>query len=224
VRVVKQASSFDLTDGQRDGLVVWVPAIVGVGLLAGLLLAVLAWTPVAHTSSPTAGRPTARESMPTAGPLIPPSPAAPARLPSAGGRATVAPPRHIRPAPPPASRSAASNAPRTALPADVTGRYRVVDSYRTGFIGEVVITNASGGPRPWSVRLVFGSSVGVMRTFWVESQPQATLRRSGPAYIFTGSVPLAARSSVVLRFQFDWSGSDRKPMSCLTNGLTCAGL
>jgi hypothetical protein len=222
--VVKQASSFDFADGQRDGLVVWVPAIVGVGLLAGLLLAVLAWTPVAGTSSPAARQRTAQATPPSAGPLIPQTPAAPGRLPSAGGRATLAPPRHIRPAPPPASRSAASNAPRTALPADVTGRYRVVDSYRTGFIGEVVISNASSGPRPWSVRLVVGSTVGVMRTFWVESQPQATLRRSGPAYIFTGSVPVAGRSAVVLRFQFDRSGPDPEPVSCLTNGLTCAGL
>jgi Cellulose binding domain len=100
----------------------------------------------------------------------------------------------------------------------------VVDSYPTGFIGEVRISNASGGPRPWTVRLVFGSNVGVMRTFWVESQPQATLRRSGPAYVFTSSVPVAARSSVLLRFQFDRSGSDSPPVSCSTNGLTCTGL
>lgn len=215
--MAREASGFDAADGR---VVIWVPALVGVGLLASLLLTVLALAPAAGTRPLDSRRSAAAVGPLPVGPPILRSAAAPAEQPSPG--TTVSPPRRTGSAHP-SPRPAASIPPRTALPADVTGRYRVVNSYRTGFIAEVVVSNASGGPRPWSVRLEFASTVGVIQTFWVDSQPEPTLRRSGRAYVFAGSVPVAARSSVALRVQFDRSGPDRGLVSCSTNGLTCGG-
>jgi hypothetical protein len=215
-----QASSFNFADRPRGAIVPWIPAMVGVGILAGLMISILVWTP----AGPPASQPAAGPARPPAGPSRPPAGAAPAAPPSAAAGLGIASRPHAPSMPASATRSTAPKAPRKAPPVDVTGRYRVVASYQTEFIGEVLVSNASGRPRDWTVQLAFGSDVGAMRTFWVESQPQATLRRVGASYVFTSAVPVAARSSVVLRVQFDRSGRDNTPVSCSTNGLTCAGL
>jgi hypothetical protein len=214
--VGRQAEGFDFADRPRDALVLWVPTLVGLAILA-VLLGVVVWTPAAGTGV-HGGTDQAAGTGPALSPSRVPSPSS---VPSAH---RTSPRPAVSQSPRSAARSAVSKAPRTVPPADVTGRYRVVASYQTEFIGEVRISNGSSGPRHWTVRLAFGRDVGAMRTFWVESQPQATLRRSGPAYIFSSTAPVAARSTAVLRFQFNRSGRDNKPESCSTNGLTCAGL
>jgi hypothetical protein len=100
----------------------------------------------------------------------------------------------------------------------------VLNSYVDSFIGEVLVSNSSSSPHDWSVRLRFSSNVGNLRTSWVESQPQATLTRSGQTFIWTSTVPVNAGSSVALRFQFDRSGTNSNPVTCTVNGANCSGL
>lgn len=224
----RQAASFDFADSPRDTLV-WVPALVGLGILAGLLLAVVAWLPADSGTPAGTGEPAGIGTPAGAG--TPAATGTPASTgvrgstgPSPTGPTTASPSPPVSPTPGSPTRSAVSNAPRRAPPADVTGRYRVVASFRTEFTGEVLISNGSSGPRHWTVRLEFDSDVGTIRASWVEAQPPPTLRRSGSAYIFTSTAPVATRSAVMLRFQFERSGRDNTPESCSTNGLTCAGL
>lgn len=217
-----QTPGFDFGDGSRGSYLPWIPAIVGLGIVAGLLLAVLLLRPASSTG-PEAGGVTAPAVQPPVAPVL--TSVAPPR--STGAIPRSVSPRPRSPAAPsrtaPATRSAVARAPRTVPPADVTGRYRVVASYQTEFIAEVLVSNAWGSPRHWSVQLRFGSNVGTLRAFWVNGQEQPTMRRSGESYIFTSSIALAARSSAALRLRFDRWGPDIMPEYCTTNGLTCAG-
>jgi hypothetical protein len=108
-------------------------------------------------------------------------------------------------------------------PAEVTGRYRLLDSYGDSFIAEVLIGNVTSGERQWTVQLQFPADVGDLRTSWVEGAPQATLRRSGSTYVWTSTVALAGGSSVPLRFQFNRTGTTNTPSTCVTNGTRCSG-
>ena len=103
----------------------------------------------------------------------------------------------------------------------MTGRYRVVDSFPDGFIGEVLVTNASGADRDWTVRLRFGDAAGELRTSWVESAPQATPGTAGDTFTWSSGVPVAAGSSVALRFHFARTGPDEAPRTCTVNGVAC---
>jgi hypothetical protein len=219
--VVKQASRLDFGDSTRGAYLPWVPAMVGLGIVASLLLALLPLTggdrpraqagdqvppavdqvpaPAVTTSASRAA--SADPSRPSARPRVPASP-----TPAASRAAVATPPR---------------TAPRTAPPADVTGRYRVVASYPTEFIGEVLISNKWGSPRHWTVQLAFGDDVGTMQAFWMDAQPRVSVRRAGEAYVFTSTAPLAARTSAALRMRFERSGQDRPPAACTTNGLAC---
>jgi hypothetical protein len=71
------------------------------------------------------------------------------------------------------------------------------------------------------VRLRFPSTIGPMRTFWVESAPQATLKQEGDVFAFTGSAPVGARASVALRFQFDRKTAVTTPLTCEVGGTAC---
>ncbi|MEJ3742206.1 hypothetical protein WEI85_02740 [Actinomycetes bacterium KLBMP 9797] len=207
----------------------WVPTFFGVTLMIGLLIfsIVISLRP---DSDSTALEPS----------LLPPVDAPPALVePTPPTGTTTAPTSAASPSPSPATAPAAPIRPtptRTSAPAapeekpptsaaprpDLTGRYRVLDSYGDSFIGEVLVTNSSGSGRDWTVRLRFPSNVTGIRTFWIEGAPQGAMRRSGLDYIFTSGVALGARSSVPLRFQFDRSGRGDTPSACSVNGTPCS--
>ncbi|MCA2217341.1 cellulose-binding protein [Jidongwangia harbinensis] len=126
----------------------------------------------------------------------------------------------VRPPSPPPSRG--RPAPTRPPAAPVTGRYRVVQSFADGFIGEVLIVNTTARDRNWTARLAFPGNVGALRTSWVESAPQATLGRDGDAFVWTSGAPVAARSRVALRFHFTRSGSGDRPRQCTVSGSACA--
>ena len=119
--------------------------------------------------------------------------------------------------------TAPTSAARTSRPSvgPVSGRYRVVDSYDDAFIGEVLVTNTSGGNRDWWVELRFPARVEDLITSWVESAPQATLHRSGPAFVWTSRVPVPAGGAVALRFHFSRTGSGDLPSVCTVNEAAC---
>jgi len=199
----------------------WLPTVAGVVILVGLLVfALVSLSPdePRRALPPPAGTPPflAGPNAPTHSPPAPP--------------ATVNAPR--RPSPPtPAPATPATTAPkpdrspeRTAAappPPDLTGRYRTVQTFEGGFIGEVLVTNSASAARTWTVRIRWPSTIGPMRTFWVEGAPQATLKQEGDVFAWTGSVAVGARSSVPLRFQFDRTTSVTTPQTCSVNGTTC---
>ncbi|MFI5894711.1 cellulose binding domain-containing protein [Actinoplanes sp. NPDC051513] len=136
--------------------------------------------------------------------LVPSSPASPsgALTPSRTAPAVIRPPRET-----------------TAAPANVVGKYRVVESYGDSFIGEVLVTNRTSVPQNWVVKITYPGS---LRTSWLESLPQPTLVQRANTFTWTSSVPLAAGSSGQLRFHFDRAGGSDTPDSCTVNGSPCS--
>ncbi|GAA4460511.1 cellulose binding domain-containing protein [Phytohabitans houttuyneae] len=171
-------------------LLPWLPTYAAVALLLGLLVFALV------SLRPPEPR---RDVAP-----VPPPPAA-------------TPPFLAGPAPP----STAPAPPRrTAPPPEVTGRYRVIDTYRDSFIGEVRVANAASRSRTWTVRLRF-SSTDTLRAFWVEGAPKPELARSGDTFTFTGAAPVAAGKAAPLRFHFDRDGPVPTLTACSVNGRGC---
>lgn len=226
----------------------WVVVGAGVGAMIFLFVAATAGLPTAQSADSTPGPilspvwpfvPDAGQSVgngefapgPTAAATAPPLAAPtsdPATPPPATPRPGAGAPAPSAPRPgasaPSAPRTTAVAAPAPAPPqrVDVTGRYRVMESFHDSFIGEVLVTNDGRAARQWTVELRFPGNVGGLRTSWVESAPQATLRRSGERYFWTSSVPVGAGSAVPLRFHFDRSGGGDTPSECRTNGGRCA--
>jgi hypothetical protein len=147
-----------------------------------------------------------------------PAPSGPSATPAAPPASRTAVPVRtgVRPAPPSRARPATVPPPVT-----VTGRYRVVDSFDDGFIGEVLVVNRTDRDRDWTVRLRFPGNVRDLRTSWVESAPQATAGTDGGTFVWASGVPVAAGSSVALRFHFSRSGSGDRPRTCTVNGSAC---
>jgi Cellulose binding domain len=197
----------------------WLPTVAGVVILVGLLVFALVSLRPDRRDRVLPPAPAGTPPF-LAGPSVPDAPTTIAATPEA----TLNSPR--RPSPSPSlSRSRPAGTPERRPPApDLTGRYRTVQTFDGGFIGEVLVTNSSGAGRTWTVRLRFPPTIGPMRTFWVESAPQATLKQDGEVFAFTGSVPVGPRGSVALRFQFDRRTAATTPLTCSVNGTACASL
>jgi hypothetical protein len=195
-------------------LLLWAPTALGV-TVALVIIASVAVTrgsgagPAPRASIDYAWTPPVNDYPSTVATTRPPTPTPPPRatIPplSPTPKRTTARPRTTPPAPPP----------------PVTGRYSVVDAYRGGFIGEVLVTNPSGNPRDWTVRLQFPRGVGRLHTFWVDGAPPPELDRLGEAYVFKGRSPVPARGQLALRVQFERWGRDIDPTACTVNGTAC---
>jgi hypothetical protein len=197
-------------------LLPWLPTVAGVVVLGGLLVFALVSLRPDGRDRPTP--PPAAVTPPfLGGPSVPDAPTTAAAVGTPG--ATLNSPRRPSPSP---SLSRAVETPARRPPAlALTGRYRTVQTFDGGFIGEVLVTNSSSAGRKWTVRLRFPPTIGPMRTFWVESAPQATLTQEGEVFAFTGSVPVGARGTVALRFQFDRQNAVTTPLTCEVNGTAC---
>lgn len=207
----------------------WLPTVAGVVVLAGLLVFTLvamrperkerALPPAPVGTPPFLGGPGVPGSGPA--PTVTASPAAPTVTPTAvpTADATLASPR--RPTTSPSGSRVAESPERRPPTPDLTGRYRTVQVFDGGFIGEVLVANASAAGRNWTVRLRFPSTIGPLHTFWVESAPQATLKQDGDDLVFTSGAPVGARSSVALRFQLGRQTATTTPTLCSVNGTAC---
>ncbi|MCG5436243.1 cellulose binding domain-containing protein [Micromonospora foliorum] len=101
----------------------------------------------------------------------------------------------------------------------MAGRYRVVQSFDGGFIGEVAMVNASAQSRGWTVRLEF--SGGRLVTAWVEGVPQGTVRASDDGFTYVSGVDVSPGGSVSLRFHMERAAST--PLECTVDGVRCTG-
>ncbi|MFD2766015.1 cellulose binding domain-containing protein [Micromonospora eburnea] len=124
------------------------------------------------------------------------------------------------------SRPASSSAPPPAVlvapsaPSPVTGRYREVEAFHGGFIGEVLLVNRGDRPSGWTVTLNFER--GRVTSSWVESAEQGTASFADGVFTYRSGVDLAPGASVALRFHVERSGNSG-PTSCLVGATECAG-
>lgn len=122
----------------------------------------------------------------------------------------------------PSSTSSGDDAQLAAPPpgSPVSGRYRVVESFHGGFVGEVLIRNTSSTRRDWRARLVFPG--GRLVSAWLEGAPQGTADRFEDGFTYRSGEDLAGGASVALRFYVE--DADSRPASCTVEGVACAGL
>ncbi|MDQ7908593.1 hypothetical protein RB614_29085 [Phytohabitans sp. ZYX-F-186] len=216
--VPRRAAPFGLRrPSASEVLLLWAPTALGVTVALVIIAAVAvtrgsgagpaprasidyAWTPPVADYTPAVATTTRAPSPPPPPNTLPPL--------SPSARPTTAKPR-TTPPPPPA-------------PPPVTGRYSLVDTYRDGFIGQVLVTNPAANQREWTVRLEFPRGVGRLQTFWVDGAPPPEFDRLGGAYVFTGRTPVTARGKLALRVQFERWGRDIAPTACTVNGTACA--
>jgi cellulose binding protein with CBM2 domain len=224
----------DFRPDRRDWAV-WLPTLLGVGVLL-MMLALAAHRlvsppPDGTTVVPAPITPYPPQPAATTPPMIPapattstsPDPQATSEPPSrpSSSRPSSSGPPSSGPSSRPSSRPSRTSRPAPPPP-PVTGRYRVVDSFGDGFIGEVLVGNTTGAPADWVVALRFPGNVGALRASWVESAPQATLTREGDSFVWRSGVPVPGKSSVALRFHFARQGTGDRPSSCTVNAATCA--
>ncbi|MFV2116203.1 cellulose binding domain-containing protein [Micromonospora sp. LOL_025] len=151
------------------------------------------------------------------------SPRAPA---TSSGRSTVRPtPTRSTPArssaPPSPTPSGSEEtslvAPPSSSASALTGRYRVVESYADGFVGEVLVSNASSTGRGWTARLTFpGARLG---SAWIEGAPQGTAQRIDDGFTYRSGGDLPGGASATLRFYVQ--GTQSRPASCTVDGGAC---
>jgi hypothetical protein len=190
----------------------WIPTMLGVAALVVFTAVTIVRLLPGHSTPRTLPPPEPPFTLPatTAGPQVPvsliPSSAPPRSATPTPTRAVIRPPRKTTTAP--------------AAPPKVVGKYRVVESYGDGFIGEVLLTNRTNVPQDWVVSLTYPGS---LRTSWLESLPQPTLARREDTLTWTSSVSLAAKSSAQLRFHFNRpDGAADTPDSCEVNAAPCS--
>ncbi|MDO3703443.1 cellulose binding domain-containing protein [Micromonospora sp. C28SCA-DRY-2] len=120
----------------------------------------------------------------------------------------------------PAPTTGGDDAPLAVPPSPMSGRYRVVNSFHDGFIGEVLIRNSSTTDRDWTARLAFPG--GRVDSAWVEGAPQGTMSRTGDGFSYRSGRDLAGGASVALRFYVE--RADSRPASCTVDDVACTGL
>ncbi|WP_328652980.1 cellulose binding domain-containing protein [Micromonospora sp. NBC_00330] len=209
----------------------WI--VVGAGVVVMVVLLIVALGAYRGRSpAPDGAQPPALP-VPSAvvAPSVPTSVPSPAPvLPGISGRASGLPPSGAAgsgspsadPTVGPIEKPPATRAPSRAAPEQpaMTGRYRVVQSFDGGFIGEVAMVNTSTRSRGWTVRLEF--SGGRLVTAWVEGVPQGTVRQFDDGFTYVSGVDVSPGGSVSLRFHMERAPST--PRECTVDGGRCSGL
>jgi hypothetical protein len=122
-----------------------------------------------------------------------------------------------------------TKAPPGDLPAPVAGKlsaaYRVLPegTWDAGFQAEVAISNATGSPQSWRVRLRYPDAVMGLVSSSMVGQPEPTVRLTDDGVIFTGTAALPPRQTARLQFQFaKLRDGAFAPLECSVNGRRCA--
>jgi hypothetical protein len=209
----------------------WI--VVGAGVVVMVVLLIVALgayrgrSPAPHGAQP----PALPVPSGVVAPSVPTSVPSPAPvLPGISGRASGLPPSAAAgsgspsadPTVGPIGKPSATRSPSRAAPGQpaMTGRYRVVQSFDGGFIGEVAMVNTSTRSRGWTVRLEF--SGGRLVTAWVEGVPQGTIRQSDDGFTYVSGVDVSPGGSVSLRFHME--RASHTPRECTVDGVRCNGL
>ncbi|NJP32480.1 cellulose binding domain-containing protein [Micromonospora thermarum] len=146
------------------------------------------------------------------------TPTGPVR-PGLSPRASVQPTTGVATPPHPAPRvtSRAANPTSPPPPAGMIGRYRVVNSFDGGFIGEVLVRNGTAERRGWTVRVTYAG--GRFVTAWVESSEQGRATAIEGGFTYRSGVDVAPGGSATLRFHME--RTDSRPTGCTVDGTPC---
>ncbi|MGC4821276.1 cellulose binding domain-containing protein [Micromonospora sp. DT63] len=208
----------------------WIVACAGLVVMVVLLFVALGAyrgrSPASDDGPPPAGLPLPQApvapSDQSSTPLPERAPVRPGLSPRASGPPPSTPamsrPPAVGPTAAPTSGRPSTGASSPRPPA-VSGRYRVMQSFDGGFIGEVLIVNASGADHGWTVRFDFSGRRLV--TAWVEGVPQGTLRQSDGSFTYVSGVDVPAGGSVALRFHLERASTT--PRGCTVDGVRCSG-
>ncbi len=211
----------------------WI--VVSIGVIVMVVLLVVALGSARGRRTYAEGLPAEPAmSLPGLPPVTTPTPPSPTAAPAPAGLSPRATAPSSRPAPSASTSAAsASRAPSPAptsppavllappSPPPVTGRYRVVNTFHGGFIGEVLLTNAGDTPSGWTVTMSFAQ--GRLASSWVEGAEQGAASFADGVFTYRSGVDLAPRASVRLRFHFERTGTTR-PSSCTVDAGSCSGL
>ncbi|MDG4811306.1 cellulose binding domain-containing protein [Micromonospora sp. WMMD1120] len=204
----------------------WI--VVGAGVVVMVVLLIVALSAYRGRSPAPDGAlpPTLPVPSTVAAPSAPTTVSSPApALPGLSGRASGLPPSPTPSSPSPSvappKAPVVTRSPSRAVPDQpaMTGRYRVVQSFDGGFIGEVSMVNRSSRSRGWTVRLEFGG--GRLVTTWVEGVPQGTVRQFDGGFTYASGVDVPPGGSVSLRFHLERAPST--PRGCTVDGARCSG-
>ncbi|QGN47876.1 cellulose-binding protein [Micromonospora sp. WMMC415] len=121
------------------------------------------------------------------------------------------------PHPTPGVTSRAAHPTSPPPPAGTTGRYRVVNSFDGGFIGEILVRNGSAERRGWTVRLTYAG--GRFVTAWVEGTEQGKATPTEGGFTYRSGVDVAPGGSATLRFHMERTES--RPTGCTVDGVPC---
>lgn len=125
------------------------------------------------------------------------------------------------------------SAPDTASPDDpgaaplagqVLAEYEVPDGgvWGTGFQAQVTMTNITATPQSWQLRLVYPRSVTGYVSSFIDGYPAPSEQAADQQFILTGSVPIPAGQTIVLKIEFNKATtSDFTPRDCVVNGQAC---
>ncbi|MEU4781415.1 cellulose binding domain-containing protein [Micromonospora sp. NPDC023633] len=208
----------------------WIVVSVGVVVMV-VLLAVALGTyrgrGPAFDAQPGPPLPTVGLAEPVPSATSPTATRSPRATAAPSGRATARPtPTRSTPdrssGPPSPTPSGSDDAALVAPPpspsaSPLAGRYRVVESYADGFVGEVLVSNTSSAGRDWTARLTFpGARLG---SAWIEGAPQGTARRIDDGFTYHSGDDLPAGASATLRFYVE--GTQSRPTSCTVDGGAC---
>ncbi|MFJ6167415.1 cellulose binding domain-containing protein [Micromonospora orduensis] len=204
----------------------WIVVLAGVVVMVVLLIVALGAyrgrSPAPDAGSPPPALPV--PSVPADEPTPTPTPtgsSAPALVPGLSPRASGVPSSGPAVSRAPTAGAAPTRAPTRAPQAPaVGGRYRVVQSFDGGFIGEVLIVNASAAGRGWTVRFEF-SGGGRLVTAWVEGVPQGTVRTFDGGFTYVSGVDVSPGGSAALRFHLERASV--MPRGCTVDGVRCSG-
>lgn len=208
----------------------WIVVSVGVGVMVVLLVIALGayrGRSPAFDAQPRPPEPTLALPDPRPSPSTPATTASPSRRPSPtpSGRAAGRPtPDRLTPGRTPSPTASRTDDAVLVVPpspaSPVSGRYRVVEQFHDGFVGEVRVSNASTTARGWTARLAFPG--GRLGSAWIEGAPQGTARRTDDGFTYHSGEDLAGGASVALRFYVEHAES--RPTSCTVDGGACRGL
>lgn len=205
----------------------WVVVSIGVIVMVVLLVVALG----AYRGRGSGGGPRPDPAPPMLLPeLSPPSVSpgvpTPAPTPTAAVRPRLSPRTTVLPTSAAAVPSAQSGAgaagtpsgrPVAPQPPPVTGRYRVMEAYDSGFIAEVLIRNGASTDRGWTATLAFPG--GRLVNAWIEGQPQGTWSVADGGFTYRSGVDVPPGGTAPLRFHIE--RADTRPASCTVNGSAC---
>ena len=94
--------------------------------------------------------------------------------------------------------------------------------WANGFQAQILITNTAAAPQGWQIVLLYPQTVTGHVSSQVDGGPQPNVEVTGQRFTLTGTAPIGAGQTTLLRVEFTTvSGADVDVAECTVNGLPC---